>query len=186
VSGCKAVRIHNGVVGGFNYGGVFYEGECRFGLVEEIRVAGGTYHGIRMEGTLHVVRRNQVSGIDNNPDGLTGGNRTTVGIFLAGSGNRVLDNDISEIGIQGGQGHGILMNASDKSFVESNRVTNSVATGAGIQLGHSRDCIVSANRVINTDLGIGAYNAGAFVYRDNFTLGCQSPYANGIDAGNNR
>ena len=188
-----SVTVRNGTVSGFMRGVEVAGLDAVGATVESMRVVGCTYEGIRVENRGAVVRGNQVVHVTGSPNATQGGNGVSVGIGVFGSGNRIVDNEVTDvIGIaspQGGEGYGMILNACDYCVVEGNRVANTARheqPSYGIEGGFSTSIIVVGNRIINMNVGITAYTATGIFYTDNVALACDVAYGSGIDGGNNR
>lgn len=182
----KGLIIRNGVIRGF-YRGVYISdtGASLGHLIDAIRADANRHAGIWVEGEASLVRRSQVTG--------TGGttavpNTDTYGIRVAGSGVRVLDNDVSEtLGVGTGVGKALFLEAAHGAVVDLNRAGNTtLATGyAGITVMSGDDLVVSANYLTTLEFGV-IFVGGSGKYRDNLTAGVITPYTGGTDAGNNQ
>jgi len=156
------ITIKNGTIRGFAWGiHLVDQGVSQGHVIEDIRADLNTYTGIDVRGSGHIIRNNQVV--------TTGGSTALTssgvayGIFAAGTGIRVLNND----------------------------VINTFHSGAGsawaISLRGAVSSLAVNNRITEADTGIdnGIQLTGANKYRDNLTSAVITPYVGGTDAGNN-
>jgi hypothetical protein len=132
--------------------------------------------------------------ISNNQVVSTGGSTVSPsawGIFVAGPGARLINNDITAVVAQGGNSDsfGIVLGLSANSVVEGNRVSDiSSSPGGdsfGILMGDSSDIMVVNNRIATAEFGV-FYDVSTGKYRDNSTGGIgDTAYSGGTDVGNN-
>jgi len=152
------ITIKNGTVRGFMHGiALEVSGGVSLGhIVEDIRADLNTFVGINVQGSGCIVRNNQVA--DTGGSTVFGQDANAFGIYVAGVGARVLNNDVSTITSQGlGTSAGVWAVGATGSLVENNRFTSST---------------------YGTVMGTGKY-------RGNLTFGTSVPFSGGTDAGNN-
>jgi len=177
------VRIHNGIVRGFRYGVSLYLGSGH--VIENMLLDFNTEKGIDVSYANGViVRGNRV----NNTGGTTFG-VDVYGIYvLAGSGVRVLDNDVATTARNSantGSAYGIRVMASP-AFIDNNRVSDS--SDYGIYSSNNSDVTLVNNRILNSIAGgsIGLRtNAGPSIHKDNIVTGFTTPFSASIDGGGN-
>lgn len=153
------ITIKNGIVRGFVVGiNINDSGASQGHVIEDIRADQNTYIGIRVNGAGVLIRHNLVVATGGTTGGLLNGN----GIYVTGTGPRVIDNDVI------------------------NTVKQPGGIAWGIQVADSPGALVVNNRISTADRGIeyvGGSSSGK--YRDNMTTGVSIPYTGGTDAGNN-
>ena len=189
----KNITIRNGTVRGF-YTGIslqdFYPYTTSQGhLIENIRADMNTYIGIDVQGLGNIIRNNQVV----NTGGSTWSSfKSAWGIWVFGSGARVLNNDVIETREQSVYfAHGIDISYASGAVVRNNRIANSslgTGTSYGIIVPNSTDVLVLNNRVTKMNYGVYYDDTAPFSrgkYRDNLTSGVTYPFTGGTDAGNN-
>lgn len=160
----KSVTIRNGTVKGF-YFGIFLDDTSspsfttsQKHVVEDVRADGNYHTGIYVVGSGNIVRNNKVAG--------SGG--TTVdtgpwahGIFVAGPGPRVLNNDVNDINAGGiGFGMGIYINHATNGFIQNNRVSDIYSPSGnayGIYIQNSNSSVVANNVIGNPELNGNSY-----------------------------
>jgi nitrous oxidase accessory protein NosD len=136
-----------------------------------------------------LVQNNQVS----NTTGTTvGSNPDVYGIKVAGSGARLLNNDVTDsVGVGTGSGHGIYLSDATGAVVEGNRIGNAVLAMNNISYGinafSGSDILVVGNRLATVVYGLFFSGANGR-YRDNLTSGTvTNPYTGGDGSpGNNQ
>lgn len=178
------VTVRNGTIRGFFTGvsleGAFSGGTPRNLAVEDLRVIGSAYTGIRVTGQNCSIARNKVLQIGGST--TVGSYPTFTGIFVYGSNNVIEKNDVAGFVTTSGSANlGILVNPSSNSLIEGNRI---IGATTAIHVGHSAAVEVVGNRIWQGTRGI-EYVLSSGKYRDNLTLGVSSPYYGGTDAGNN-
>jgi hypothetical protein len=154
------ISIKNGTIRGF-WGGIFLESSGASGghIVEDIHADQNTVGGILVEGDGIIVRNNQVTATGGST--AVGSNADAAGIAVAGTGPRVLNNDVINTVKQGtGRAWGILFVSATGGLAVNNRIT---VAGTGIDY----------------------LNLATGKYRDNLTFGVTTPFNGGTDAGNN-
>ena len=120
------------------------------------------HSGMRVAGDDSVVRGNYVAHTGGSPDPVLSSNAW--GMFLAGAGMRVIDNDITYTHV---------------NTAHSGGVTYAVFL-TGVKEG-----VVINNRITEAEHGIHAGLPDWGKYRDNVTIKVTVPYTGGIDIGNN-
>ena len=155
------ITIKNGTVRGF-FKGILLEtsGASQGHVVEDIRADLNTFVGIEVDGAGNIVRTNQVVATGGSTS--FGANADAHGIFVRGTGARVLNNDVINTLKQGaGTATAININGATGAFAVNNRITTA-------------------------DRGID-YNSGATgKYRDNLTFGVAVPFTGtGTSVGTN-
>jgi hypothetical protein len=152
------ITIKNGTVRGFMHG-IALEmnaGVSQGHIVEDIRADLNTFVGINVQGSGCIVRNNQIADIGGTT--VFGQDANAFGIYVAGVGVRVLNNDVSTVTSQGlGNSAGVWTLPAAGVLVENNRFTS--ATYGAV-------------------MGTGKY-------RGNLTFGTSVPFSGGTDAGNN-
>jgi hypothetical protein len=152
------ITIKNGTVRGFLQGiALEMSGGVSVGhIVEDIRADLNTFVGINVQGSGCIVRNNQVADIGGST--VFGQDASAFGIYVAGAGVRVLNNDVSNITSQGlGNSAGVWTLPATGALVENNRFTSSTY---GAVMGSGK-------------------------YRGNLTFGTGVAFSGGTDAGNN-
>jgi hypothetical protein len=154
----KNINIKNGTIRGFYYGIYLSDGypytTSTGDVIEDLHVQASKKYGIAVEAQESIVRNNFVNS--------TGGSTVqtdTAGIFLAGAGGRVLNNEISD-------------------------TTSASSLAIGIDVGLT-DMLVVNNHITNATYGIVFDTNSTGKYRDTLTSGVTTPYTGGTDAGNN-
>jgi len=156
------VTIKNGTVRGFFVGVAFYDGSpsvSQGNVIEDMRLDHNLFEGIYVVGNGCVARSNQVV--------LTGGSTTlganvpAIGIYIGGSSNRVIDNDVVSVLKQGtGIAYGIRI--------------------AGVET------LVVDNRITRVDYAVSFENGADGKYQGNLTnTVAVTPFTGGSDAGFN-
>jgi hypothetical protein len=158
----KNVTVRNGTIKGFGVGvslyGIGIPGDrsdirpSRGHLVENIRAIGNRSMGIEVIGHDSVIRGNYVAG--------TGPFGVGWGIYAAGAGVHIVDNDVHHTRSNAGPSHGLYLQS------------------------YYSDGIVVNNRISHADVGISGSPVWG-KYRDNVTANVTTPYAGGTDIGNN-
>lgn len=151
------ITIRNGTIRGFRQGIVLEGTSSRGHLVEDIRADANFEVGMQVNGSGVIVRRNHIL----NTGGTTflGPNALTYGIYTAGSGVRILDNDIAKVTKVGtGYGIGIYVFSMTQGMFVDNRIG---------------------------DVDVGVTGSGEFKCRDNIVFSTLAAYAGCVDAGNN-
>jgi hypothetical protein len=161
-SNLQNITIKNGTIRGFDIG-IFLEGggASQGHIIEGVRADQNTSAGIDVQGSGVIVRNNQVVATGGTTN--SGPNASAFGIFVSGTGPRVLDNDVIDTLKQGaGSAFGILL----------------VSVTGGLAVN---------NRITVADVGV-EYTAGSTgKYRDNLTFNIPTAtrFVGGTDAGNN-
>src|SRR5262245_11404776 len=154
------ITIKNGTIRGFVQGVLLDDaGTSQGHVVEDIRADGNTFRGIDVRGWRNIVRNNLVM----STGGCTscGANADATGIFVNGSGTRVLNNDVITVTKQGaGIATGIRFDAALAGLAINNRIT-----------------------VADKGIDFGGGSSGK--YRDNVTSDVTTPFTNGTNIGNN-
>ena len=177
------ITVKNGTVRGFFTGIHIASGSVC--VIENVRVDLNTSVGIRVSNRHSIIRNNMI--VNTGPGPVSRPDSESTGIFLAGSGVRALNNDVTDTNAQGtGGAFAIAVNA-DNAVVENNRLSNTPSppnprTGGIIVAGP--DVLVVNNRIINMASGI-EFTVPSGKFRDNLTSGVAVPYKGGTDAGNN-
>ena len=155
----RNITIKNGTIRGFRIGISLEDaGNSEGHVVEDIRADRNTLTGIEARGAGNLIRNNQVVATGGS---AFGPNVSSFGMFIAGSGPRVLNNDVIETFKQG------------------------TGLAIGIQLQQTTGALAVNNRVTTADQGIIFAGFGTGKYRDNLTFDVATPYVGGTDAGNN-
>lgn len=124
----KDVVIKNGIVRGFFYGIVLDDAApyttARANTVQSIVAESNTYLGIATKGRGNVVRNNSV--VSTGGSTALGANANAYGIWVTGSGSRVVNNSIATVSKQGGGvSWGIFVDGSSTdAFVVNNRISD--------------------------------------------------------------
>ena len=167
----RNITIRNGTIKGFNYAVHLMNilGEAADPrpsvnvVVENIRAIRNRTGGILVVGNDSVIRDNYVAGTGHSSD--PGVVPTTWGVWAAGWGLRILNNDVHNTRPNGDKG----------------------GEAYAIYLAGSREAIVLNNRI--TDASFGVFGLGPTAtwgkYRDNITDNVTVPYTGGTDVGNN-
>ena len=152
------ITIKNGTVRGFLRGiQLETSGTSQGHVVEDIRADQNTFVGIEVAGAGNIVRNNQV--VATGGTTVFGADIGAAGIFVVGTGPRVLNNDVIKTVKQGS------------------------GTATGIFLSLTAVLAVN-NRITEADRGL-LYFFSTGKYRDNLTFAVTTPYTGGTDAGNN-
>jgi hypothetical protein len=180
------ITIKNGTVRGFLTGiQITTSGSSQGHVVEDIRADQNTSIGIDVEGSGNIVRNNQV--VATGGTTVYGVNARAYGVVVAGSGARVLNNDVTEVAAQGtSNAFGIFLNAANNSVVAGNRVgdlTSPSGNRLGIYLNASADLIASDNRLPGVQYGILFDGGATGTYMNNVVRGATTPYQGGTAAG---
>jgi hypothetical protein len=160
----RNITLKNGTVRGFFMGISLTDsgsGASEGHVVEDIRADHNTFLGIAVQGRGILIRNNLVVATGGTTPNFAG-NASAVGIYAAGTGPRVLNNDVIDTTKQGaGIARGILFTLNTSGGLAEN------------------------NRITNADVGI-EYNPASGKYSDNLTTAdVPTPYVGGTDAGNN-
>ena len=154
------VTIKNGTIRGYLKAvSLTDSGASQGHVVEDVRADQNTFVGIEVNGAGNIVRNNQV--VTTGGSTTFGANASAQGILMAGSGPRVLNNDVINTFKAGtGVATGVLFNGATGAFAVNNRITSA-------------------------DRGI-AYDSGATgKYRDNLTFSVTTPFTGGTAVGIN-
>jgi hypothetical protein len=200
----RGVTIRNGSVKGF-WVGIFLEGTLgTTNVVEGIRADGNTAMGLDIWSADSIIRNNQVT----NTGGSTLGNYDDAdGIHSAGSGNRILNNDVSGVvaskensyarGIYSGgvntisAGNRISDIQSALSIVRGIQTSNAhviadnqIVGATGVSEVSERGIDSGGNSVIRNNLISGytigvAMSATSTIYSGNVVVGAATPYSGG-------
>lgn len=152
----RNVKVHNGALRCFDTGVQITQARCgncnRANRVEAMRIHQSGFAGIFAEGDFGVFADNHITETGARED------RDGRGMFVAGNGNTLRNNDVQ--------------------FVWGN--------GAGIATGDSNNTLIVENRVQNAKYGFLLYLGTEVRYRDNLTAATQQAYAGtATDLGNN-
>ena len=153
------ITIKNGTIRGF-FKGIFLDdsGPSQGHVVEDIRADQNTSEGMEVRGSGNIIRTNQV--VATGGSTVFAGDVSAVGIFVTGTGPRVLNNNVITVTKQGsGVAWGILLSPANGGLVVNNRITGA-------------------------DRGI-EYFTSTGKYRDNITSGVTIPFTGGTNIGNN-
>ena len=183
----KNITIKNGIVRGF-MAGVFLEDLDPFTtssghVVKGILADQNTVAGIVATGFGNTVSHNTV--VD------TGGStmeNEAFGILVAGSGGKVVNNDISKTTAQStGVASGISILFADYSLARNNTVTDTVKdTGIsyGIYIESTTGAFLRGNNVANADNGL-YFSSSTGKYFNNLTFDVTTPFTGGTAVGSN-
>lgn len=152
------LTIKNGTVRGF-MSGIALFGTGQGHVVEDIRADHNTIRGIVVEGTGNLIRNNQV--IATGGGTCCGTGTAAVGIRAAGTGPRVLNNDV--------------IDTTSPGDVASRGIQFPALVTGGLAVN---------NRITNADIPIEYDLSSNGKYRDNLTFGTGG-FEGGTDAGNN-
>ena len=182
----KNITIRNGTIRGY-VDGIWLAGTLSSGhLVEDMRLDGNTFRGIRVDGKGATVRNNQVVN--------TGGSTLLLdaqGIQVRnGEGASITNNSVANtIEQTGGVSYGIRCNTCTGALVENNHISNSAAgpgTAYGIFVNNSSNTLGVGNRITsNIDIGIDCINGVGGKLSNNRTAGVTTPYAGCQNTANN-
>ena len=138
------ITIKNGTIRGFRRGILLVDpgGASQGHVVEDIRADQNTQVGIEVDGSGHIVRNNQVVGTGGTT--LGGGNASATGIFVFGTGPRVLNNDVIHTFAPGfGIARGIFFTLATGGLAVNNRITEAASgieyQGSSSSTGKYRD-----------------------------------------------
>jgi len=153
------ITIKNGTIRGFA-AAIFLEdtGASQGHVVEDIRADQNRQGGIDVEGDGIIVRNNQV--VATGGSTAFGANVNAIGIFVSGTGPRVLNNDVI------------------------NTVAQGTGTAWGILLSSVTGGLVVNNRITGADTGI-QFNFSTGKYRDTLTFDVTTPFIGGTAVGTN-
>ena len=176
------IVVKNGTVRGFEQGVRLnsYQANVTGVTVEDIKVDRSSGAGISVLGEQMIVRRCTVTNTGGSPGG-------TFGIYVDGGTAIVKDNEVlNTVGPEGVAADGIKVGCQS-AVIEGNRVLNPPGTlgSRGISLGLATYYLAENNRITGFTTGIYFTNAVG-EYRNNFTVGCTTPYSGGVDSGNNK
>jgi hypothetical protein len=164
------ITVRNGTVKGFNYG-ILLQGSLgstssvrrsHSYLIENMRFIGNRSIGIHLIGDDSEIRDTYVAHTGGFPDATLA--PSAWGMFVAGSGLRLLNNDVAYTHV------------------------NTNGTGGvtyGMYLGGVREGVAVNNRITEATYGIFGTLPDWGKYRDNVTVKVDFPYTAGIDIGNN-
>jgi hypothetical protein len=157
------VTIKNGTVRGFFVGIAFYDASpsvSQGNVIEDMRLDHNLFQGIYLIGHGCTVRSNQV--LFTGGSTTLGANVPATAIYVGGSSNRVLDNDVVSVLKQG----------------------TGVAYGIRITMGI--DTLVVENRITRADYALFFDNGADGKYQGNLTnTVAVTAYTGGFDAGSN-
>ena len=162
--GRRNITIKNGTIRGFFYG-IYLDDTTRppvdstGHVIEGIRADRNTCTGIVVAGRGVVVRRNLI--VDTGGQTVFGFDAWGWGMQIAGTGIRILDNDIDTV------------------------IKRGAGVARGIQLTGAPDALVVGNRIVQADEGLFFDWASSGKYRDNLTSAVGARFIGGTDAGNN-
>jgi hypothetical protein len=187
------VTIKNGTIRGFDYGIQAYD--WRHSVIEDMHLEENRL-AMSVSGAANTVRHNYVL---NAGKGQTAS--SAIGIVVAGTGIRVIDNDVVETdsGLPSLEAIWIASNGpsmpGDGAVVEGNRISAYKASAPGVAGGpsamklgihvDSTNSLIVNNRLEGLDYGIAMNGNPTAKYRDNLTVGVTLPYQGGTNAGNN-
>jgi hypothetical protein len=139
--------------------------------IEGIRAEGNITMGLNVQGLGNIVRRNQVV----RTGGFGGIDANGTGIFVAGPGSRVVDNDVIEtLGNNNFPAFAIHVFSAPGSVVEGNRVSNRLpfAGSFGVLVdSQSQAVLVVGNRIARWDTGVSVDTTDSSARcRDNFFI----------------
>jgi hypothetical protein len=174
----KYVVVKNGTIKGFMRAVHFQGSSSIANIIEGITAERNFNVGLRVDGVGSSVRRNLV--VNTGGTTVQGGNANNAGIALFGSANVILENEIMNVAGTGtGVGYGIVMDTSDDTVVESNRIA---AVDTGIYA-DGTNILVSNNRFMRMPTAIDMPGSGKF--SNNLTAGVSVIANGGTDAGGN-
>ena len=182
----KNITIRNGIIRGYflgvNLDDISPYSTSSGHLIEDVRFDGNTFIGMQVMGIGNTVRNNQAV----NTGGTTQ-DTDALGIITAGSGARVLNNDIIGAAASTGDAYGIFIFQGDGTVVEGNRISN-VTSGSGPSYGtyidFSPNTTVSGNRIAGVTTGGITYGSGSSgIYMGNTVSGATTPFFGGTPAG---
>src|SRR5262249_1893722 len=158
------VTIRNGTVQGFRVGisldDVTPYTASQGNVVEDVRADLNLFRGIAVAGRGCLVRGNRVLFTGRNLP--LEGNATNTGIFVAGAGHRVLDNDVMTV------------------------VKRGTGTSFGIRVTQGTENLIVGNRITTVDQAIAFGRNADGSYQGNVTGRLSgTPFVGGFDAGNN-
>lgn len=165
------ITVRNGTIRGFNYGisltAPLGEVNTRVRhshsfLVENIRAIENRTVGINVIGNDSEIRRNYIAHTGGSPD--PGLSANAWGIIAAGTGLRIVDNDVAHTHV---------------NTAHSGGATNAIFLAGG------RGAVVVNNRITEANFGINGGTLNWGKYRDNITIDVGVPYTGGTDIGNN-
>lgn len=180
-TGRKNITIRNGTIRGFKRAIYLHDynpfPDSQGHLIEDIRAEQNTTSGIEVYGTGSITRRNSI---------VATGRPTVIGatgISVAGTGNRVLDNDVTETRSGIGSAAGVLVKYADGGMVRNNRVSGVSSgndTGSwGILVDNTDRVVVRGNDISDPgDLGLTITVGTGGIYMDNLVSGATvNPYS---------
>jgi parallel beta-helix repeat protein len=180
------ISIRNGSVTGFNIG-IFLDDPSPYytaqsNLIEEMSVDHNTYAGIFVLGKNSVIRHNRITSTGR---GLAT-NASAFAIRIAGTGMRIVDNDVADVTSSTASGFGIYAQAANAAIVEGNRL-NGVAAGNSFSYGiyayASTGMVIKGNSLSDSLRGVYLTGGSTGTIRDNTTSAVTSPYFGGTLAG---
>ena len=182
----RSITVRNGTVKGFRdairLGSI--SDTTSDSVVENLRLQDCQSVAIDVSGNGNIIRNNQV--VNTREQSFT--DSGTSGIAVAGSSNAILNNDIVDTIAAANLCTAIVLNPSDRSIIENNRIERTAGEPGGtyaIYIGSSTNVLVVNNRIIRSDFGINFTNSTG-IFRDNIAIGCTNPYSGGTNGGNNQ
>jgi hypothetical protein len=187
----RNITVQNGTVRGFCNGIDLNDsgaGASQGHLVQNLRVDGSKCIGIHVVGAGSVIQNNQVLDTLGNV-----GLANIDGIFVGGTGVRVVNNDVENIFVAGeSNSYAIRIDTTGNgAVVENNQIANATLPAGhfkssfGIEIDGTSNVIVVNNRMTMLNIGVAYNGSSTGKYRDNLTSGVVIPYTGGIDMGNN-
>ncbi len=176
------ITVKNGTIRGFERGIWLHDTTpyitSQGHIIEGIRADLNTYIGIEVLGRGNIIRNNIV--VSTGRTDLT--NSFAYGIYVAGPGNRVINNDVYETKEYGTySAYGIAGIACDGAVIDNNRVGNA-AIGTGISFGASLDSaddvLLTNNKITRMNYGI-YFGASTGAYMNNLVYGATTAAFNG-------
>ncbi len=180
------ITIRNGTIRGFQYGirlnDVSPYTTSQGHIIEDIRADLNTLVGIQVQGRGNIIRNNIV--VSTGRTDLT--DSSAFGIYIAGPGNHIINNDVNETKEHGtGTAYAIAGEVCDGLVTDNNRVGNAAlgtGTSYGIYLGAADDVLLTNNKIARLEYGI-YFDASTGAYMDSLIYGATTAFTGGSAAG---
>jgi len=188
----KNITVKNGTVRGFEFGVLLDKsgaGTPQGYIVEDIRADLITYTGIAVVGTGNIIRNSLI--VATGGTTAFGANEDVVGIYVAGTGTRILNNEVVNTVAVGTEAAYAIYVDSSSAVVESNRVSNAALPGAGLASygifvsSLATNVLVVDNRIATMTNGVFYDVSGTGKYGRNLTSGVTTPFSGGTASGGN-
>ncbi len=180
------ITIRNGTVRGFHIGIVLEDATpfttSQGHIIEDIRADLNTNIGIDVKGRGNIIRNNIV--VSTGRTDVT--DSDAWGIYVAGPGNRIINNDVYETKEHGaGAAYAILGGTSDGLVIDNNRIGNAAfgtGTSRGIFVDTSNNVLITNNKITKMVYGI-FFLGSTGAYMNNLVYGATTAFTGGTAAG---